>query len=107
MFEVLDFLSTIMPIVCGILVVAFLLLLVALIIFRIKKKNTKRIVIATVVCLVLTISTFIGTAIVLDAYGKAAYERSEDYQKMQESIERTSEISDRMKEIDELLEKMG
>lgn len=114
MFEVLDFLGTIMPIICGVLIVAFLCLLITLIIFRAKKKDVKSVKTATIAFLVCTIIALIGTSVVLDAYGRAAYEQSEDYQRMQESIEKSEEIMERsqeslerLDEINELLEKMG
>lgn len=104
MFEVLDFLSTIMPVICGLCIAASLILLIVLIVFRSKKKNIKQIKIAAIVCLACGIAMIIGTAIVLDAYGEAAYEQTEDYQIMQDSIDKTQEIISRNEELQEILE---
>lgn len=95
MFEVLDFLSTIMPVICGLCIAASFILLVVLMVFRSKKKNIKQLKIAAIVCLACSIAMIIGTAIVLDAYGEAAYEQTEDYQVMQDSIDKTQEIISR------------
>lgn len=94
----LNFLSTVMPIICGLCIAMFLVLLIVLIIFFVKKKNIKRIVLAIIICSICTVAMFIGTIMVLKAYGKAAYEQSEDYKKWEDTIDRMEEISERSEE---------
>ena len=95
MFALLDFLSTIMPIVCVLCLVALIVLLVLLIVFKKKKKDTEKIKKASLIGIALSIVVMIVTAVSLNAYGKAAYEQSEDYQNMQNSIDKTQEIISR------------
>lgn len=95
MFALLDFLSSVMPIICVLCVIVFIALLVSLVALNKKSKDTKKIKTAIIICFVCTILMVIGTIVVLDAYGKAAYEQSEDYQMMQDSIEKSEEIIER------------